>query len=236
MPELSTLALFAAACLALAVTPGPDMLLVASRGAAQGRAAGFMALAGIQAGLYCHALAAALGLSGLLLAVPHAYDAVRYAGAAYLAYLAWQAFRGGGMSPEALPRAVDHRRRRSPGWAERRRAFRPKGDRARRKAVAGQAFRQGLLTNLLNPKVALFVLALFPQFVRPEAGSVAMQLLVLATVLNAIGFAVNGAVVLAASRVGAAFTGRGRFGRAPQYLLGAVFAGLAARLAFASRG
>ena len=211
MPEFSTLALFAAACLALAVTPGPDMLLVASRSAAQGRAAGFMALAGIQAGLYCHALAAAFGLSGLFLAVPYAYDAVRYAGAAYLAFLAWQALRGGVVSPGAPPRAVDP---------------------ARRKTAAGQAFRQGLVTNLLNPKVALFVLALFPQFVRPEAGSVAGQILVLATVLNAIGFAVNGAVVLAASRVGAVFTGHGRFGRAPQYLLAAVFAGLAARLAF----
>ena len=209
MPDASTLALFAAACLALAMTPGPDMLLVASRGAAQGRAAGFMALAGIQAGLYCHALAAAFGLSGLFLAVPYAYDAVRLAGAAYLAYLAWQAFRGADAPAGAPPRAAD---------------------------PAGRAFRQGLLTNLLNPKVALFVLALFPQFVRPEAGPVAVQILVLATVLNAIGFAVNGAVVLAASRVGTAFAGSGRLGRAPRYLLGTVFAGLAARLALDARG
>lgn len=230
MPDASTLALFAAACLALAVTPGPDMMLVASRGAAQGRAAGFMALAGIQAGLYCHALAAALGLSGLFLAVPYAYDAVRLAGAAYLAYLAWQAFRGADAPADVPPRTTDHRRRRSPGGMS------PKGDRAGPRTTAGQAFRQGLLTNLLNPKVALFVLALFPQFVRPEAGPVAAQILVLATVLNAIGFAVNGAVVLAASRVGAAFAGSGRFGRAPRYLLGTVFAGLAARLAFDTRG
>ena len=214
MPDASTLALFAAACLALAVTPGPDMLLVASRSAAQGRIAGFTALAGILIGLYCHALAAALGLSGLFLAVPYAYDAVRYAGAAYLAYLAWQALRGGGVSPDAPPRPADP---------------------VPRRAMAGQAFRQGLFTNLLNPKVALFVLALFPQFVRPEAGPVAVQILVLATVLNAIGFAVNGAVVLAASRVGAVFTGRSRFGRAPHYVLGALFAGLAVRLAFDAR-
>lgn len=214
MPDASTLALFAAACLALAVTPGPDMLLVASRSAAQGRAAGFMALAGVHTGLYGHALAAALGLSGLFLAVPYAYDAVRYAGAAYLVYLAWQAFRGGGASPDTSPRGTDP---------------------ARQKVLAGQAFRQGLVTNLLNPKVALFVLALFPQFVQPDAGPVAVQILVLASVLNAIGFAVNGAVVLAASRLGTAFTGRNRFGRVPQYLLGAVFAGLAVRLAFDAR-
>ena len=95
----------------------------------------------------------------------------------------------------------------------------------------GTMFRQGLLTNLLNPKMALFVLALFPQFVQPEAGSVALQILVLATVLNAIGLVVNGAVILGASRLGRAFAGTGRFRRLPQYFLGAVFAGLAVRLA-----
>jgi threonine/homoserine/homoserine lactone efflux protein len=77
MPDFATLALFAAACLALTATPGPDMLLIASRSAGQGRAAGFATLAGIQAGTYCHALAAALGLSQLFLVVPVAYDVVR---------------------------------------------------------------------------------------------------------------------------------------------------------------
>src|SRR4030081_540008 len=96
MPDFSTLALFAAACLALTVTPGPDMLLIASRSVSQGRASGFATLAGIQVGTYCHALAAALGLSQLFLAVPLAYDVVRYVGAAYLLYLAWQTFRSAG--------------------------------------------------------------------------------------------------------------------------------------------
>jgi threonine/homoserine/homoserine lactone efflux protein len=96
-------------------------------------------------------------------------------------------------------------------------------------------FRQGLLTNLLNPKMALFVLALFPQFVRPDAGSVAAQILVLATVLNLIGILVNGLVIVTASRLARAFSRRTRFRRAPQILLGCVFAGLAARLAFDAR-
>src|SRR6202008_1942649 len=77
-------------------TPGPDMLLIASRSLSQGRGSGFATLAGIQAGTYCHALAAALGLSQLFLAVPLAYDVVRYAGAAYLLYLAWKTFRSNG--------------------------------------------------------------------------------------------------------------------------------------------
>ncbi len=209
MLDISTLALFAAACLALAITPGPDMLLILSRSVTQGRMSGFATVAGIAAGIYCHALAAAFGLSQLFLAVPLAYDAVRYAGAAYLLYLAYKAVRSPAMvlKPAAgLPRYP-----------------------------AGQVFRQGLITNLLNPKVALFVLALFPQFIHTNEGSVAVQIMVLATVLNLIGFAVNGAVVLAASGMGRAFANRSRFRRAPQLLLGTVFAGLAVRLAFDGR-
>jgi threonine/homoserine/homoserine lactone efflux protein len=209
MPDIATLAIFAAACLALTATPGPDMLLIASRSLSQGRAAGFASLAGIQAGTYCHALAAALGLSQLFLAVPLAYDVVRYVGAAYLLYLAWNALRSNGIAvglSAGLPCYP-----------------------------AAEMFRQGLFTNLLNPKMALFVLALFPQFVRPDAGSVAAQILVLATVLNLIGIVVNGLVIVTASRLARAFSARTRFRRAPQILLGCVFAGLAARLAFDAR-
>lgn len=209
MPDLSTLALFSVACLALTATPGPDMLLIASRSASQGRSAGFASLAGIQIGTYCHALAAALGLSQLFLAAPAAYDVVRYAGAGYLLYLAWNAFRSNGAS---LASASG-----SPRYP------------------VVQIFRQGLVTNLLNPKMALFVLALFPQFVRPEAGFVAGQILILATILNLIGLVVNGVVIIAADRLGSALSGRIRFLRAPKLLMGAVFVGLAARLAFDER-
>lgn len=209
MPDLSTLMLFAIACLALAATPGPDMLLIASRSVSQGRSAGFASLAGIQAGTYCHALAAALGLSQLFLIVPLAYDVVRYAGAAYLLYLAWQAFRS---SSELPPSEV-----------------------AVTQYPTAVMFRQGLLTNLLNPKMALFVLALFPQFIRPENGWVAGQIMILATVLNLIGLGVNGLVIMLASKLRHAFSGASRFRKASQMFLGAVFAGLAARLAFAGQ-
>lgn len=207
MPDISTLTLFTLACLALTMTPGPDMLLIASRSASQGRAAGFASLAGIQAGTYCHALAAALGLSQLLLAVPLAYEIVRYAGAAYLLYLAWQTLRSG--TEQSTPRASA--------------AYTP----------LIVIFRQGWLTNLLNPKMALFVLALFPQFVRQENGSIVGQIMVLATVLNLIGLAVNGAVILLASRIKKAFSGTGRFRKLSRIVLSSVFAGLAARLVFA---
>jgi threonine/homoserine/homoserine lactone efflux protein len=209
VPDLPTLVLFATACLALTATPGPDMLLIASRSVGQGSLSGFATLAGIQVGTYCHALAAAFGLSQLFVAVPLAYDAVRYAGAAYLLYLAWKTFRAPDSAPALMP----------PG--------------RRHSAVA--VFRQGLITNLLNPKMALFVLALFPQFVRPEAGSVALQIVLLATVLNLIGLAVNGIVIVTASRLGRLLTVGGRWRRVPNYLLATVFAGLAVRLAVDSR-
>jgi threonine/homoserine/homoserine lactone efflux protein len=96
-------------------------------------------------------------------------------------------------------------------------------------------FRQGLFTNLLNPKMALFVLALFPQFVRPERGSVVGQIIMLATVLNLVGLAVNGLLIMTASRIGRALSGGNRLQRASQMVLGTVFAGLAARLVFDGR-
>jgi threonine/homoserine/homoserine lactone efflux protein len=209
MPDLTTLALFAAACVALAATPGPDMLLIATRSASHGRRAGFLTLAGIQVGTYCHALAAALGLSQLFVAVPMAYDAVRYAGAAYLLFLAWQAVRADG------------------------RIAAPAGDTTPQSDFA--LFRQGLITNVLNPKMALFVLALFPQFVTPDIGSVVAQMMILATVLNLIGLAVNGGVIVAASQLRGALTRSSRYARLPHILLGTVFAGLALRLALDQR-
>ncbi|WP_240989366.1 LysE family translocator [Salipiger mangrovisoli] len=208
--EQSTIAVFFLAALALAATPGPDMLLIASRSATEGRVAGLATWLGIAAGTYCHAIAAAFGLSQLFLAVPAAYEAVRWVGAAYLLYLAWQAV------------------------TKRTEAARP-AEAASRRWSLPTIFRQGLLTNLLNPKMAIFVLALFPQFVQPEAGWVAGQIMVLATVLNLVGFAVNGAVILLASRARVAMAGSRKMKALSRYLLGGVFAGLALRLAFDAR-
>jgi threonine/homoserine/homoserine lactone efflux protein len=206
MLDLHTVVLFSVACLALTATPGPDMLLIASRSIAQGRYAGFATLAGIQVGTYCHALAVAFGLAELFLLVPLAYDVVRYAGAVYLIFLAWQALRS---SSPLAPAACESQQR-----------------------PIMVMFRQGLFTNLLNPKMALFVLALFPQFVRTDGGGIVLQVMILATVLNAIGLAVNGFVIVVASRIGASFIKGGGVRRWPRYLLATVFASLALRLVF----
>ena len=210
MLDAATLTLFTAASIALTITPGPDMLLVASRSLGQGRAAGFLTYFGIACGSYLQAFAAALGLSQLFLLVPAAYDVLRWIGAAYLAWLAWTTLR----APAPL--------------------FDVQGDAAR--LSRRRMFAQGLLTNLLNPKMALFMLALLPQFIRPDAGSVLVQVMVLATILNLAGLVANGVVILAAGRLGRALARRPRLARLPQKLMGAVFGALALRLALSSRG
>jgi len=209
MPEFPTLMLFAAAALVLTATPGPDMLLIASRSVSQGRSAGFLTYAGIAAGTYCHAIAAALGLSQLFLTVPVAYEIVRWAGCAYLLYLAVKTVRsqGAGLSPTTGLKRLSSRR----------------------------IFLEGLATNILNPKMALFVLALFPQFINPDGNALVLQMVILATILNGIGLLVNGAVILLGSNIRQRLSGVSRFPRLPQYLLAGVFAGLACRLALGSR-
>lgn len=209
MPDFTTLILFAAAALVLTATPGPDMLLIASRSISQGRTAGFLTYAGIALGTYCHALAAAFGLSQLLVAVPVAYEAVRWAGCLYLLYLAYKTIRS-----ESTTFAPASTLRRLPGR---------------------RIFFAGLATNLLNPKMALFVIALFPQFVTAEGGSMGVQILVLASVLNGIGLVVNGAVILLGSQIRSRLGSMRRFPKLPQYLLAGVFTGLACRLAFQTR-
>jgi threonine/homoserine/homoserine lactone efflux protein len=204
--DIQTILLFSAASLALAVTPGPDMILVAARSAAQGRMAGLITQFGVSAGSAFHAIILALGLSQLFLTVPYAYDLVRYAGAAYLLYLAAQAFMA-------------------------RDGFSSQSSTTKRISLA-VIFWQGFFSSVLNPKVALFYLALFPQFLDPASGSVAFQIMVLASIFLVIDFAVHGVVIwLAGSMRSLSVRGQG-FAKWSRYFLGLVFGGLAARLIF----
>lgn len=209
MPDFSTFILFAAAALVLTATPGPDMLLIASRSVSQGRSAGFLTYAGIAAGTYCHAIAAGLGLSQLFLTVPVAYEIVRWAGCLYLLYLAYKTIRSEGAAFSPSPTL--------------------------KRLSGSRIFFEGLATNLLNPKMALFVLALFPQFVNPAGAALPLQMLVLATILNGIGLVVNGLVIVLGSQLRNRLSSMRRFPRLPQYLLATVFTGLACRLALGSR-
>jgi threonine/homoserine/homoserine lactone efflux protein len=201
--------LFAGAALLMVLTPGPNMIYLLSRSICQGREAGVISLLGVIAGFLVHMFAAALGLTALFMAVPLAYEALKWAGAAYLLYLAWQAVRPGARSPFE-PRTLPD-------------------DPPRR------LFAMGFLTNLLNPKIAMFYLAIFPQFVSPDHGSVFVQSLVLGSTQIAISFSVNLAIALSAARLARWFARNPAWLVAQRYVMGFVLAGLAVRLAAEQR-
>ena len=207
------LVLFVLASVLLALTPGPNMLYLISRTLAQGRAAGLVSLMGTTTGLVVHVLAAALGLSAVVVALPVAYDALRLAGAAYLLWLAWDAVRP----------AVD---RASRGMF---------ASRHLPSAVPSALFRKGLLTSILNPKVALFYLALFPQFVDPALGDVFAQSLLLGLLQVVIAVVCDALFVFAAARVAHWLGRRPAWAAGQRWLLAGAFAGIAAKIAFDDR-
>ncbi len=203
MPPVSDLLAFMAATLALNLSPGPDMLYVIARSVGEGRRAGVVSALGISTGSLVHTAAVVLGVSAFLVAYPAAYDLVRFAGAAYLAWLGVRALRTPARAdgePEVAP--------------------------AELRAI----FRQGVITNVLNPKVAIFFLAFLPQFVDARRGSVTAQLLVLAALFITSGTLVNVAVALAAGRARAAARRAAASGVLPR-VTGLVFIALALRLA-----
>ncbi len=208
MPDPHSLLLFVGAGLLLNLTPGPDLLYILGRSVSQGRSAGVLSAVGVGAGCVVHVLGAALGLSALLLAVPRAYDVVRLAGAAYLVVLGVKALRSraGALEVKALAPLSPRR-----------------------------IFFQGALTNVLNPKVALFFLAFLPQFADPARGPLAPQLLLLGAI-----FAVNATIVcsgfaLFASGLGAWLRTRYGVSRLLDRMTGGLFIALGLRLALLDR-
>lgn len=199
------LLIFAAACLALVLTPGPNMIYLISRSIVQGAGAGLTSLGGVVLGFVTHMLLASLGLSAVLLAVPVAYTILKLAGAAYLLWMAWQSVRPGSKSLFEV-RQLKH-------------------------DSGARLFRMGFFTSVLNPKIAVFYLALLPQFVRPEHGSALTQSLLLGFTQILISFNVNLLIFLSAARVAAFFAGRPTWLNVQKYVMGAVLGGLAVRLA-----
>ena len=197
------------AALALNVTPGPDMLYVIARSTGEGRAAGIASALGIAIGCLFHIAALALGLSVLLARVPAAFDVIRFAGAAYLIYL--------GVRALGLPTVA-------------RKAHASEGGPAR---SAGAIVLQGAVTNVLNPKVALFFLAFIPQFIRADGWSPAAQIVALGLLFNTSGTIVNVMVALAASRATTWLRCNRGTARYLQRVTGLVFVGLGLRLALA---
>lgn len=209
MISIETAGVFAVAVILLVVTPGPNMLLILSISAARGARDGLFTLVGVQIANYSHAVLAGLGISGLALHVPYGFETLKILGALYLLWLAWGAWR----APSVL--AVG-----SGG--------------AKRETVA--LIRQGFLTNMLNPKVILFFLAMFPQFIDPERGSFLLQSLELVTIHAVFGTIILSAVALSAAQMRRGLLNRPAISIWLNRALAAVFAGLAVRLLAASRG
>jgi threonine/homoserine/homoserine lactone efflux protein len=204
MLTLPEIAWFAFVGLALVLTPGPNMIYCISRTLCQGRAAGMVSLAGVGLGFIVHLLAASFGLSALLLAVPLAFTALKIGGAVYLLWLAWQAVKPGGVSPFET-RQLPHDPPRT-------------------------LFLMGLMTNLLNPKVAMFYLSFFPQFLHPERGSVLLQSLTLGTVQITISLAVNTLLIFCAAGLSLFLNRNPGWMRVQRYVMGTVLGLLALRL------
>ncbi|MGW6206211.1 LysE family translocator [Streptomyces sp. NPDC055089] len=192
--------------LGMALTPGPNMIHLASRAITQGRRAGLISLSGTAVGFVCYLLAAAAGLSALFAAVPVAYTVIKLAGAAYLAYLAWSMLKRGGRSP-----------------------FDPAGDLP--PVSDARLFSMGLLTNLLNPKIALLYAALLPQFLDPQGGPAWGQLLQLGGVQILVGISVNGLIMLGAARIAGFLATRPRAMKAQRLTAGGLLGVFALRTA-----
>ncbi|MGG5888950.1 LysE family translocator [Falsiroseomonas sp. HC035] len=209
MPSPETLLVFAALSLGLAVTPGPNMLYLISRSLAQGTGAGMISLVGCQFGSFTIMVCAAAGITAALLAVPYAWDVLRLGGAGYLLYLAWQSVRPGGQ-PIFAARPM------------------PREPRAR-------LFWVGFATAALNPKVALFYMAVLPPFLDPERGNLFLQAAILGFVQIAICTAWDAVLVWGAAGA-ARFLGANPTWMAVQrWVLGGALALLAVKLATESR-
>ncbi|MFC1419447.1 LysE family translocator [Streptacidiphilus cavernicola] len=195
----------AAVALGMVLTPGPNMMYLVSRSITQGRRAGAVSLAGVAVGFLVYLAAANLGLSVLLLTVPALYLTVKLAGAGYLGWLAWKALRPGGSSVFAPQRLAPDPPRR--------------------------LFAMGLLTNLLNPKIAVMYLSLIPQFIDVRAGDRLLQGFALGGIQIAVSLAVNLAVVLTAGGIAAFLARRPGWLRVQRVLMGTLLGALALRLA-----
>lgn len=205
MVTLQAVLSMAAVALGLVLTPGPNMIYLVSRSILQGRRAGLVSLLGVAVGFLVYLVAAVAGIATIFALVPALYTAVKLAGAAYLAWLAWTTLRPGGVSafePQPLP-----------------------------PAPARRLFTMGLVTNLLNPKIAILYISVLPQFVDPERGSVATQSLLLGLTQISIAVTVNALIALSAGSVATFLRSRPRWLRMQRYVMGSVLAGISVSVA-----
>jgi len=200
---------FILATAVLALSPGPNQAYMLSRTLSQGRAAGIIALLGVETGFTVHLFAAAFGLTAFLLVIPVAYNALRFLGAGYLLYLAWRTVRGSGTFG-SLKRAVATE-------------------------TSGRLYRLGFVSNALNPKTAMFYLSIFPQFVAPVRGNVLAQSIALGLVHIAVSTVCNLLVIVAAGIIASRLQREPVWERIQRWVFGGLLAGFAIKLVFEER-
>jgi threonine/homoserine/homoserine lactone efflux protein len=208
MPSDATLLAFTILVVGMVLTPGPNMIYMISRAITQGRLAGIIAFSGVAVGFVIYLLCAVFGITALIFAVPYAYDALRLAGVAYLLWLAFDAVRPGGRSPFQI--------RKLPTASPRR------------------LFLRGLFTNLLNPKIAIFYLALLPGFIDPTR-SVLAQSLVLGSLQIGVSIIGNTIIACAAGSIAGFLASRPAWLLAQRWVMGSMLGGLAVNIALESR-
>ncbi|MBD3881367.1 LysE family translocator [Phormidium tenue FACHB-886] len=206
LPDASTLLVFVLATIAFLLLPGPAVLYVVTRSISQGRLAGVLSALGVETGNLVHVLAAALGLSAVLVSSALAFSIVKYLGAAYLIYLGVQKL----LTPEDTPQMVAAQTK------------------------LGRTFRQGVLVGALNPKTALFFLAFLPQFVDVSKGGVVIQLVLLGLLFDLLAVVIDCSYALLAGTIGQWLRTNRTFWRSQRYFSGSVYIGLGLSTAFAA--
>lgn len=210
MTDFTYWILFFSAALAISISPGPDLLYILSRTITSGRNVGMASSAGVGTGALVHVTAAALGLSAILATSVVAFSIVKYVGAAYLIFLGIKSFRSVGISIELY----DQNTLRVSPW---------------------DAFKQGMLVDILNPKAAIFFMAFLPQFVRPEIGAVSLQLLVLGVLVILVGLIVEFSYIFLAAKITRFLSSNKAISFWLDRVFGSILIGLGIRLAFTER-
>lgn len=206
MIPFQALLLFALAALILAITPGPNMVYLISRTLSQGKKAGLISLLGVMVGFLFHILLVSFGLTAVLFAIPYAYTILKWTGALYLVYLAFQALKPNGKNIFDVEQTL-------------------KIDKS------SKLFSIGFLTNVLNPKVAVFYLSLFPQFIKPMHGSVLLQSLTLGTTQLIVSFLNNLLIILFAAKLASFFQKQPFWVKIQKWFMGSVLLFLAVKMA-----
>ena len=207
MIPLSTLLIFALAAFAMVITPGPNMIYLISRSITQGKKAGAISLVGVVCGFLFHIIMVAYGLTAVMFAVPFTFTALKISGALYLLYLAYQAVKPGNKN-----------------------LFESRKDLKADKPA--KLFMMGFLTNVLNPKMAVFYLSLFPQFITPGAGAVAFQCFQLGFVQMAISFTVNFIIIISAAKAAKWFSKNPTWIKVQKYFMATVLTTLTFKMLF----